>query len=88
MTDSPQPESGDITPLDIEDNTPLRGLIFEVHEIYDELLYVGFEDRAATQIVAHMLLDAMQYRGGFDPETSEDEDEDDSDSEWTGESEP
>lgn len=89
MTDAPQPESGDQLPVELEDLSPLRELVSEVHEIHDELLYAGFEEQKAERIVAHMLLSAMAYRDAYDDSDDDDEDEDDSDDssgEWAGES--
>ena len=53
-------------------SSPLHILLSEMHEIYQELLVVGFPDRVATMIVAHMIQDAMLYRPS-------DEDDDDND---------
>lgn len=51
--------------------SPLRGLIVETHEVYQELMSVGFPSVVAAQIVANMLAVAMAVR------SDEDEDEDD-----------
>ena len=91
MTDAPQPESGDQIPVELEDLSPLRELVAEMHEIHDELLYAGFEEPKAERIVAHMLLSAIAYRDTYDGSSDEDEDadednSDDSSGQWTGES--
>lgn len=62
-------------PTEAEDISPLRGMLYEVHEIFEELEEVGFSERVRVQIVAHMLYDAMAYRNSGD-EDSEDDDED------------
>lgn len=85
MTENLQPESEDQLPVNVEDLSPLRSLVTEVHEIYDELLYVGFEEQKADRIVAFMLLNAIEYRGSYD-EDEDDEEDDDTGSEWSGES--
>jgi len=54
--------------------SPLRTMISETHEIYLELTSVGFPDAVATQIIAHILSDAVASRADYD---DEDEDEDD-----------
>lgn len=64
----PPPES-----LGLEDISPLRGLMAEVHEIYEELRYAGFEDNASAQIIAHMLSDLMVYRAEYQAADDEDE---------------
>lgn len=69
----PTPEDSSAT-AGLDSTSPLRGFITEVHEIYLELLYVGFDRNAAAQIAAHMLGDAVSNRGGYD---SEDDDFDD-----------
>ncbi|MGL4998039.1 MAG: hypothetical protein ACRC5T_03650 [Cetobacterium sp.] len=55
--------------------SPLRTIMLEMHEIYNELVGVGFSERASTSILGHMMLDIMLYRS----EPSEDTDEDDED---------
>jgi hypothetical protein len=59
MTDSSE-DFG--TSLGLEDVSPLRGMIMEAHEVYEELLAVGFEEGAARQIVAHILYDVLASR--------------------------
>ena len=56
-------------------SSPLRIMLSEVHEVYQELLIVGFPDRVATTIVAHMIQDAMLYR----PSDEEDDENDEQD---------
>lgn len=60
------------------DLSPLRSLITEFHEIYQELRAVGFTESVATDIVAQMISDAMVFRGG-DEQFSEDFDYNDDD---------
>lgn len=63
-------------------SSPLHILLSEMHEVYQELLVVGFPDRVATMIVAHMIQDAMLYRPSDDEDDENDEqdniDDDDS----------
>ena len=74
---SEEPE--DITPTEEElpeaYSSPLHILLSEMHEVYQELLVVGFPDRVATMIVAHMIQDAMLYR----PSDEDDDDNDEQD---------
>jgi len=56
--------------------SPLRTMISETHEIYLELTSVGFPDAVATQIIAHILSDAIASRADYDDDEDEDEDED------------
>lgn len=42
--------------------SPLRSIITELHEIYQELMIVGFPEKTATMLVANMLTDVMLYR--------------------------
>lgn len=56
-------------------SSPLHILLAEMHEVYQELLVVGFPDRVATMIVAHMIQDAMLYR----PSDEDDDDNDEQD---------
>ena len=73
--EAPKPES-----LPGTDISPLRTLLTEMHEVYQELRYVGFTDTVATSIVGQMLSDAMLFRGedapfsdGFDSNDEDDE---------------
>lgn len=59
------------------DISPLRSLMTEFHEIYQELRAVGFTESVATGIVAQMLSDAMVYRGGDDQFSDDYDDNDD-----------
>lgn len=56
--------------------SPLRVMAMEMHEVFQELLVVGFPDRFAVQIVAHMIQDAMMYRASEDDEDENDEEDD------------
>lgn len=84
----PEPDSS----IDLEDDvTPLRGLLSEFHEIYEELLYVGFVPEVASQILANMINSAVtfrrEYEEDFDPDLEDNDEEDESDDgtdEWTG----
>lgn len=73
---SEEPE--ETTPLESEMpeayTSPLRILLSEMHEVYQELIIVGFEDRIATMVIAHMIQDAMLYRG-VDEDTDDENDE-------------
>jgi len=67
------------TPLDIASETsPLRAIMSEIHEIYEELRYVGFPDAAANDIVAHLVLSVIHSRDsdGFEVELIDEDDED------------
>lgn len=59
--------------------SPLQTMLAELHEVYVELLSIGFTERVATMIVAHMIQDAMMYRS-TDDENDEQDDIDDDDS--------
>lgn len=72
MTESaPEPDL-DLTSDEI---TPLRWVASAAHELFVELEYAGFQERARAQIIAHFLFDALD---GFDPDPDlfEDDDED------------
>ena len=60
------------------DISPLRAVLTEFHEIYQELISIGFTERVAASILANMLSDVMAYRA---TEEEEDEDENDPDDE-------
>lgn len=77
MSDVPEelPEEID-TPLD-DVSSPLKMFLVELHEVYQELVNVGFPSRIATSIVAHMLSDAMIDRGSLSDEDYSDDFEDD-----------
>lgn len=53
--------------------SPLNIMLSEMHEVYQELLIVGFPDRVATMIVAHMIQDAMLYRPSDEDDDINDE---------------
>jgi hypothetical protein len=61
--------------------SPLRGLMTEFHEIYQELKAVGFTEQVATSILAQMVSDVMLYRtmGEQESEDFYDNDDDESD---------
>jgi hypothetical protein len=53
--------------------SPLNIMLSEMHEVYQELLLVGFPDRVAALIVANMIQDAMLYRPSDDDDDNNDE---------------
>ena len=63
--------------------SPLHMLLSEMHEVFQELLSVGFPERIATMIVAHMIQDAMLYRPSDEDEDENDE-QDDIDNDGSG----
>lgn len=77
------PEADDLpdVPVGLEDleTSPLREMVAETHEVYEELLAVGFEPRVASQIVAHILYDGMISRFLLDDDDEDFEEDDDSD---------
>ena len=75
----PTPEETPQLDMGRDYTSPLRTMLTEIHEVYQELLLVGFPRPIATQIVAHMIQDAMMYR-------SLEEDDDDEDLELNDES--
>lgn len=58
--------------------SPLQYMAIEVHEVYRELERAGFPESQLVQIVAHMVSDAVFYRGELisDEEDDDEEDED------------
>ena len=66
-----EPEEAPQLDMGRDYTSPLRIMLTEIHEVYQELLLVGFPRPIATQIVAHMIQDAMMYRS-----LEEDDDED------------
>lgn len=70
-----EPESSSTEELPEAYTSPLRIMLSEIHEIYQELLVVGFGERLAVQVVAHMIQDAMMYRGVEDDDESDDDTE-------------
>jgi hypothetical protein len=73
MSDEPE----DLTPVDDELPeayvSPLNIMLSEMHEVYQELLLVGFPDRVAALIVANMIQDAMLYRPSDEDDDNNDE---------------
>jgi hypothetical protein len=63
--------------LGIDDRTPLQDVVAEVHEMYGELIDIGFTADQGLQIVAHMLYDVMTSRFAIDDDDEDDDDEDD-----------
>ena len=57
--------------------TPLRSLLTELHEIYEELMSVGFPERVAVDIVSRIVLDSMMYRDSDIEDDNDVEDEGD-----------
>lgn len=78
MTDS-SPEFDATTEIGLDEVSPLRAVALESHEIYEELGYAGFSDRAKAEIVAHYLYDYMSNRLEEGESYDEDDDEDDED---------
>lgn len=80
-------------PLDVASETsPLRAIMTEIHEIYQELRYVGFPDAAANDIVAHLVLSVVHSRSddeeGFGSVELGDDEEDFDDDDYDGVGEP
>lgn len=80
MTDEPAPEEPQDTMPD-DGISPLRGFLAEMHEVYEELVYVGFPDHVSTQIIANVISDSIIGRGPSYTVTFEDDDMDDEDPE-------
>lgn len=60
--------------------SPLKGFLAEMHEVYIELVDVGFPDGVATQIIANVISDSIIGRSPSFSVSFEDEyDEDDED---------
>ena len=81
MSNEPAPEEPKET-LPDDDTSPLQVFIMEMHEVFLELVAVGFPEKIATAIVAHMLSDGIVGRQStvmyeFDDDYDDDEDEDD-----------
>lgn len=57
--------------------SPLRILLTEIHEVYQELVSIGFPDKIATMIVAHMIQDSLAYRDSDEDEDDENDEQDD-----------
>ena len=60
------PEQPETAEFPEDHSSPLNVMLHEIHEVYQELTKVGFEERIATLIVAHMIQDAMLYRPSDD----------------------
>lgn len=75
MSEESKPEA-----LPGNDISPLRSLMTEFHEIYQELRAVGFTETVATSIVAQMVSDAMVYRNSDDQFSDDFDDNDDDES--------
>ncbi len=86
MSNEPAPEEPKET-LPDDEISPLRTFVMEMHEVFLELVEVGFPEKLATAIVAHMLSDGIVGRQPnivFDFEDNIDDDEDfDEDDEGT-----
>jgi hypothetical protein len=53
----------------VSPTSPLKNILIEFHEIYQELEGVGFSERVATQILSNMLIEIILYRSsGDDPQ--------------------
>lgn len=81
MTDSPTPEEPQGT-LPDDGISPLKGFLTEMHEVYIELLDVGFPEGVATQIIANVISDSIigggsSFTVSFDDDYDEDDDEND-----------
>lgn len=81
MSNEPAPEEPKET-LPDDETSPLQVFIMEMHEVFLELVAVGFPEKIATAIVAHMLSDGIVGRQSsmvFDIEDDYDDDEDEDD---------
>lgn len=64
----------------VSPTSPLKNILIEFHEIYQELEGVGFSERVATQILSNMLIEVILYRsGGDDPQFEVELEEDEND---------
>lgn len=80
--------------LEASETSPLRAVMTEIHEIYQELKFVGFPDAAANDIVAHLVLSVVHSRNevgfaditvSYDDDFDDEEDDDiDDDSDGVG----
>lgn len=86
MSNEPAPEEPKET-LPDDDTSPLQVFIMEMHEVFLELVAVGFPEKIATSIVAHMLSDGIVGRQSnnvvFDIDEDYDDDDFDEDDEGT-----
>lgn len=82
MSNEPAPEEPKET-LPEDHTSPLQVFIMEMHEVFLELVDVGFPEKIATAIVAHMLSDGIVGRQSssivFDIEDEDYDDDDDDD---------
>jgi len=78
MTDEPAPEEPQDT-LPDDGISPLRGFLSEMHQVYQELMYVGFPEHVSTQIIANVISDTIIGNGGMYTVTFEDDGFDDND---------
>ena len=64
-------------PAPVDDmSSPLRMFLTELNEVYQELRAVGFTEKIATSIVAHMLSDVMIDRAALSDDYDDDEEND------------
>jgi hypothetical protein len=64
----------------VSPTSPLKNILIEFHEIYQELEGVGFSERVATQILSNMLIEIILYRSsGDDPQFEVELEEDEND---------
>ena len=78
------PENSETAEFPEDHASPLNVMLLEIHEVYQELLKVGFEDRIAAMVVAHMIQDAMLYRPSDDEDEEDINDEEDIDDDDRG----
>lgn len=74
-------EENSEAPARAEYPSPLRSLITELHEVYQELRIVGFSRQTADSIVANILFDAMLSRPLDENDDDYDDDDEDNDKE-------
>lgn len=48
--------------------SPLRAFLIEVHEIYKEVIDVGFPNDVASMVVSDMISDGIAARSGISPD--------------------
>lgn len=79
------PENSETAEFPEDHASPLNVMLLEIHEVFQELIKVGFDERIAAMIVAHMIQDAMLYRPSDDEEDEDDiNDEEDTDDDDRG----
>lgn len=68
--------------------SPLRSMIYETHEIYEELLAVGYPPSMVTQIISNMLIEAIGSRseGTISLDENDEEEDDDGTQDWDDDS--